>query len=379
MRMMIVIQVLTAISCSLKWTDNAGQNVLDRKVSFSLKEVTFKRALKEIEKEGNVKFVYSRNHIDMSGDVTLEVSERSLKEVFEDLFVPRRIKYMLEEDDYIILTTRKDKKPAEEDISSQSEIQPLITVTGSVISGVDQEPLPGANVIIKGTLKGTSTDKDGKYSISAGAGDVLVFSFVGFESSETPIGGRTLIDIKLRSMVLEEVVVNAGYWKIRERERTGNISKITLEDIQKQPVSNPLAALVGRMPGVYIQQETGVPGGAFTIQIRGQNSLRHEGNYPLYVIDGVPFTAAPLSSSLIGGEIIPGANPLNSINPADIESVEVLKDADATSVYGSRGANGVMLITTKRGKPGKTKIDVNVYSGVGQVTRTMDLLNPPVY
>src|SRR5690606_22298599 len=130
----------------------------------------------------------------------------------------------------------------------------------------------------------------------------------------------------------------------------------------KQPVANPLQALQGRMPGVYIQQTTGVPGGGFNIQIRGQNSLRNSfddnGNRPLYIVNGVPITSTPLGSP-IGGSIVGAGDPLNSINPSDIESIEILKDADATAIYGSRGANGVVLITTKKGVMGRTKVDIN--------------------
>ncbi len=177
---------------------------------------------------------------------------------------------------------------------------------------------------------------------------------------------------------LGEVTVWAGYYDVRQREMTGNISKVTAEEISKQPVANPLQALAGRMPGVYIQQNSGVPGGSFNIQIRGKNSLRDDGNNPLYIIDGVPFASSPLGS-MYSSLITSYGNPLSNLNPADIESIEILKDADATAIYGSRGANGVVLITTKKGKSEKLNIDVNMYKGLGRVTRSMKLLNTRQY
>src|SRR5690606_21119571 len=166
--------------------------------------------------------------------------------------------------------------------------------------------MAGVNVLIKGTTNGTTTDVNGKYAIMTDDKDVLVFSFIGYTSLEIPVGGRTVIDVAMREDVtsLSEVVINAGYWEVKDQERTGNISKVSAREIQNQPVHNPLQALQGRMAGVQVIQNTGVPGGGFKIQIRGQNSLRSDGNDPLYVIDGVPFTPVSLTSTTISGTII---------------------------------------------------------------------------
>ncbi|WP_238584518.1 TonB-dependent receptor plug domain-containing protein [Chryseobacterium sp. Leaf180] len=149
-------------------------------------------------------------------------------------------------------------------------------------------------------------------------------------------------------------MLNAGYYKVRDKERTGSIAKISAKDIENQPVTNVLSSAQGRMAGVSIIQNSGVPGGGFDIQIRGKNSIRREGNEPLYIIDGVPIGAE--TPSLYTATILPfsSINPLNSINPNDIESFEILKDADATAIYGSRGANGVVIVTTKKGRKGRT-------------------------
>ena len=214
-------------------------------------------------------------------------------------------------------------------------------------------PMPGVHVLIKGTHTGTFTDQEGQYSLLVNNGDTLVFSYLGYHSRELPVLGRTTLDVEMRSEVteLQEVEINAGYYTVKERERKGN----------------------------------GVPGTAASIRIRGQNSLRNtindNGNLPLFIIDGIPINSSPimtLGSDLQGGH---GIDPLNTLNLSNIESIEVLKDADATAIYGSRGANGIVLITTKRGKETEegTSLDVSMYSGIGKVSNTVDLLNTVEY
>ena len=262
------------------------------------------------------------------------------------------------------------------------KLPPQATVSGTV-SDVDGLPLPGVHIQVESTKVGTISDLDGTFSIQAGAKDVLVFSIVGFKKLEVAIGGRQHLEVSLEQDVtqLEEVVLNAGYYTVSERERTGNISKVTAVEIERQPVSNPLATIQGRMTGVNIQQTSGLPGGGFQINIRGQNSIRSDGNDPLYIVDGVPFPSQSLSTSSTGGIFPPNGrlSPLNSINPNDIESIEVLKDADATSIYGSRGANGVVLITTKQGREGKTQFSLKISTGLGKVARKIDMMNTEQY
>lgn len=258
---------------------------------------------------------------------------------------------------------------------------PQQQITGTV-NGVDNLPLPGVTVSIKGQTRGAITDFEGNYSITASIGDVLVFSFLGYKKQEIPVDDRIEIDIQLKEDInsLEAVEINAGYYNTTRRESTGNISRITAKTIEQQPVLNPLAAMQGRMPGVQITQTTGVPGSGFDIKIRGTNSLRAEGNAPLYIIDGVPYSSSRLTDTNLTGQITrQGESPIDLINPNDIQSIEVLKDADATSIYGSRGANGVVLITTKKGKPGKIKVNVNASTGIAQTANRIDLLNTQQY
>ncbi|GAA4027215.1 TonB-dependent receptor [Flavobacterium cheonhonense] len=254
------------------------------------------------------------------------------------------------------------------------------TITGTVTdaNGV----LPGVTVTVKGTNQSTITDSTGKYTIMMRQEGVLVFSYIGYKMTEVAVNGKTSINVTMKedATTLQEVTVNAGYYTVKEKERTGSIAKITAKEIEKQPVSNPLAAMQGRLSGVNIIQNSGLPGGRFSIQVRGLNSIRTDGNDPLYVVDGVPYSSQSLGDNTISSAAITGmVNPLNMINPADIESIEVLKDADATAIYGSRGANGVILITTKKGKTAKTSFAVNAFSTVGKVARELTMMNTAQY
>ncbi|TYB71602.1 SusC/RagA family TonB-linked outer membrane protein [Bizionia algoritergicola] len=256
-----------------------------------------------------------------------------------------------------------------------------IPISGVITDG--QHPIAGASILIKHTVVGTVSDFDGRYELYAQPTDTLQISYLGYTPMELSVGSLRVINAILRedATALGEVTINAGYYNTTEKTKTGSIAQITAKEIAKQPVSNPLAAMQGLMSGVHITQTTGVVGGGFDIQIRGKNSLRADGSAPLYLVDGIPFATENLGSTLISSGILSGQgiSPLNSLNPADIASIEVLKDADATAIYGSRGANGVVLITTKKGTSGKTRFSVNSYTGVGGVTRRLDLMNTQEY
>jgi TonB-dependent starch-binding outer membrane protein SusC len=253
-----------------------------------------------------------------------------------------------------------------------------------LVSGVVTDvtgPLPGVIVTVKETSVSAVTDSSGKYAIAADGNATLVFSFIGLKNIEILIHDQTQINVLMTddATTLKEVTINAGYYTVKDKERTGSISKISAKDIERQPVSNVLAAMQGRMAGVDIIQDGGTAGGGFQVKIRGLNSLRADGNSPLYIIDGVPYSSETIGYSQTTTGMATPTSPLNSINPSDVESIEVLKDADATAIYGSRGANGVVLITTKKGKAGKTKFSISSSTGVGRVTQFLDLMNTEQY
>lgn len=245
------------------------------------------------------------------------------------------------------------------------------TVTGRVTDAKTGEPLPGVTVIVKGTSNATATDFDGNYKINVKPGAVLAFSSISYVAQEIAVGVASVIDVKLQpdTKQLEDVVV-IGYGVQERREVSGSVGSVKGEDIRNLPIPSVDRAIQGRVAGVQITGVNGIPGGATQVRIRGIGSV-NGGNEPLYVIDGVPMTAGDRSRR------IASSNVLNVLNNNDIESIEVLKDASAASIYGAQAANGVILITTKKGKAGKTKFDVNYYTGYSDVIRKIPLLTGP--
>lgn len=231
------------------------------------------------------------------------------------------------------------------------------SISGTVVDQ-DNTPIPGATVIVVGTNTGTVTDIDGKFNVDASPGQVIRISFIGFESAEVTVGNQTEINVSLNedTSSLEEVVV-VGYGTQRKSDLTGAISSVTSEDLKETPAGNFLEQSQGRLAGVDIVRANGSPGSPVQIRIRGNRSI-NASNEPLYVIDGIPTNAN-----------------INDFNPNDIESMEVLKDASSVAIYGSRGANGVVLITTKRGKTGKAVISYDGYYGVKQPIENLNLMD----
>ena len=339
-------------------------------ISISLKNEPLEKLFNAVEQQTNFRFVYSQEAMEQAKPVTIEVKNESVENVLKLGFTNQTLTYSIEEK-FIIIKIAEKKK----------EVAALrLDIKGRVVN----ENGEGVIVTIteKGTTNAVSTDGDGYFQLKdADENAILIVTGVGIESMEIKIAGKSNVSISVKTKItgLTEVIINKGYYSTSQRLNTGNVSKVTAETISKQPVSNPLAALEGRVPGLYIQQTSGVPGSAFVVQIRGRNSIRIDGNDPLFIVDGVPFTSTSISSALISSGINGSGNPLGNIDPSDIESIEVLKDADATSIYGSRGANGVVLITTKKGSSGKTKVDFNVYTGAGKAINTIHLLTTQQY
>ncbi|RAK00273.1 TonB-linked SusC/RagA family outer membrane protein [Larkinella arboricola] len=246
------------------------------------------------------------------------------------------------------------------------------TVSGKVTSD-NGEALPGVSILLKGTTTGTTTDPNGTYSLTLpGTTGTLVFSYIGFQSQEVPINNRSTIDVTLATDIqaLSEVVV-VGYGTQRRQELTTAVTSVGAQAIQRQPVAGFDQALQGQAPGIQVTAPTGAPGAGINIRIRGNNSISLT-NSPLYVIDGVPVLPTYDQELGIGNQ---RPNPLNTLNPNDIESIDVLKDAAAAAIYGLRASNGVVVITTKRGKTGKPQVSLNVYYGSQRLRRKIDMLN----
>lgn len=253
------------------------------------------------------------------------------------------------------------------------------TVSGVITDSKTGDPIIGANILVKGTTTGTISDLDGSYSLNASEGQTLVFSYIGYSNKEVVVGTSSTIDVGLdEGEVLDEVVV-VGYGTVKKKDATGAVASIGARDFQKGIVVSSEQLMQGRVAGVQIAQNSGEPGGGIAVRIRGTSSV-YGANQPLIVIDGVPISGEETSSgnnaSGVGRQ--PAKNPLNFLNPSDIESFDILKDASATAIYGARGANGVILITTKRGK-GKGSVDYNYSLGVSNITKKYDLLTADEY
>ncbi len=255
-------------------------------------------------------------------------------------------------------------------------------VTGTVTDAASGFPLPGVNITIDGTTTGTTTGINGAYALQVpGAEAVLVYSFVGYETQRIPVGDRSVIDVALfEDVALLEDVVVVGYGTQRREAVTGSVATVDAADANQGLVTSPDQLIQGRVAGVSIVQNSGEPGAGFNIRIRGGTSITAS-NEPLYVIDGVPIDNSRISPDGIGigGDAAAARNPLNLLNPNDIASITVLKDASAAAIYGSRGANGVILITTKRGGAGTVAVDYEGYVSGSTIARKLDFMSGEDY
>jgi len=256
-----------------------------------------------------------------------------------------------------------------------TQLYAQIKVSGTVTDDTNS-PVWGASVVVKGKTTSTATDAKGNFSLIANKGDILVFKFMGMDPKEKKIETAILnVEMKPSDFAINEVVA-IGYGSVRKSDLTGSVGSIKSEDIMRSSPVSLDQGLQGRLAGVFVQQMDGAPGGGMSIQIRGANSFSG-GTEPLYVIDDIPYEANSSPNSSDGD--MSKTNPLSMINPGDIESVEVLKDASSTAIYGSRGANGVVLIKTKQGRAGETKIELNVNKGWSFATNTIDVLPGEAY
>ncbi len=362
-------------------------------ISMSLRETALYDAIRHIRKQSGYDFILDKQLLRQSHPVSLELRDASLEQALQQVFAGQSLTYEIRESAKLVVvkevgdrTNFPNRHPKRSAAESNGSLLILAfpECRGKVVDSLGN-PLSGASVRVldaegKRTSLQTQTDRNGEFVLRNVPEDAtLEISYIGYVAQALRVAANMgAIVLKVSPSALDEVEINAGYWTVNKREATGNISRVTAEEIQTQPVSNPMAALQGRMAGVHITEDSGLPGSGYRVQIRGRNSLRAEANDPLYVIDGVPYTANTLLQANPTTALrLP--SPMSIINPADIASVEVLKDADATAIYGSRGANGVILITTKKGVAGKTQVDVNLSSGTGRVANKVQLLDTEQY
>lgn len=333
MKLLLSLFFATLLQINANLEGNRSQNI-----TLDLKSATVLDVIHEIETTTDYRFLYRKDQLDTSRKMDIRAKNEKLERILQKVFGNSGISYKIEQKQIVL--TPNDDMPSGSMGNTTNPVQEQHAVTGIVSD--ELEPLPGVTIYIKSDpSRGGFTDTDGKYRLMVAPTDTLIFSSIGYQIEERSVGSQLRIDVLLREDVTElnEVVLNAGYYTTTEKERTGNIAKVTAREVELQPLVSPLQALQGRVAGMEITPANGgVPGGAPTIRIRGQNSLRDEGNNPLYIIDGMPIDASPVES--LGALALPGIDPLSTLNLSNIESIEVLKDADATAIYGSRGQMG---------------------------------------
>ncbi|MDF9798719.1 TonB-linked SusC/RagA family outer membrane protein [Catalinimonas alkaloidigena] len=320
-------------------------------IEIRLDKVSLGEAISSIEKETDFSFVYNENVLRKKHDISLDGTIKSLGDVLRSISQQTQLAFKRMGNNIHI----SDSKAVGQVVEEVMGAIPQIVVSGTVTSSSDGSSLPGVNVLVKGTMIGTVTDAEGKYSINVpNDDDILVFSSIGFTSQEIPLNGRSVVDISMEEDVqsLSEVVV-VGYGTMRRSDVTGSVSSVTPKELVDRPVVNIGQALQNKVSGVQvIKQGAGYPGSNPQIRIRGTNSINSNSD-PLFVVDG----------------IVGVNNALRNINPQDILTMDILKDASATAIYGTRGANGVIIITTKRGEVGKVSVNYNGSMTLGTMQR----------
>jgi TonB-linked SusC/RagA family outer membrane protein len=384
MRLTAILLLTTCLHLSAK--------IRAQQINLSEQHVSLDKVFKKITDQTGYLFVYRDEWLKQTRDVSISVHSASLKEVLDICFSDQPFTYAII-DKMVVMK----EKPVQAKPAAQEPEQPGLTIRGRVSDSLGL-PLYGASVAIKGTKRGTKTDVKGEFELKdVPNGTVLLFSYLGYSTWQATITTNSYVFVVLKRSqdVLDAPVIQA-YGTTSRRFNVGSISTVDAETIEKQPVTNVLLALEGQVPGLAINATSGVPGSRVQLQVRGQNTLS-SGNpsfkpydQPLFIIDGTPFAPQNNNTDILGslasgtsisGGIsqLAGLSPFNGINPLDIESISVLKDADATSIYGTQGSNGVILITTKKGKPGKTTFNLSANSGFNSDVRTLKLMNTQQY
>ncbi|GGF25943.1 SusC/RagA family TonB-linked outer membrane protein [Echinicola rosea] len=355
-------------------TSNAQRKTIEEvRVDVRLQDRTLGAVMKDLERKTDFRFTFDTNGVDTNQRVASDNFNGSVYDLLVILSRESGLSFTQINSNIHVSENENSEKVA---IKEAAEI----TVKGKVTDEGGMA-LPGLTVKIESSGKGTVTDLEGNYQITAEEGDVLIFSFIGFQTQRVQIGNQTTIDVVMKedTQALEEVVV-VGYGTVKKSDLTGSVVSLR-SDEQNQGVNTSVDQLLkGKAAGVNVVQNSSEPGGGISISIRGASSV-NAGTGPLYVIDGLPIDNSSMTAGSGGNypDSRTPTNPLAAINPNDIESIEILKDASATAIYGARGANGVIMVTTKKGKSGQMRINYDGYVGVQNVANRLDVLTAEEY
>jgi TonB-linked SusC/RagA family outer membrane protein len=316
-------------------------------ITLNLQQVEIAKVLNKIEKKGEYRFLYNYDLASLKKKVNVHLQNSDIKEALTELFANTDLRFKILVNNLVVV------------MSSGTERQ-AIRITG-IVTGAAGEPLAGVSVQVKGTNNGTATGNKGEYSLTVDGAAILRFSYIGYLDKEMPVNGENIVNVQMSpsDKALDQLVV-VGYGSQRKKDLTGAVSVVTAADIANRPIVDAGEALQGKAAGVQVVSNSGKPGAGLTIRIRGSSSIS-AGNDPLYIIDGIPTT------------------DISAFNPNDIETISILKDAASASIYGTRAANGVVVITTKKGVPGKSKVNFSTYYGTTSATRKLSSLNGKQY
>lgn len=368
----------------------SAKGVSQSKVTISFSDAPLEKVLQSIAQQSSLKLWADPKLMDGFLHITIRLRNVELNGALAACLKGTGLGYRISGGQYLIVS---------DDVSSAHiatpELTPGIIDYRGIVLDEASRPLEGASVVVKGTMIGTESDGDGHFVLRGiSQNSILVISYIGYEKREFKLSGKEGVSFVLKKSMneLDQTVIK-GYYNTTERLNTGDVTTIKSDELEKHPVTDPLLAIEGQVPGLYISQASGLPGGYSKIMLMGKNSMINGGN-PLFIIDGVPFNTVSLTNPDIGGGAINspsayasvtynsdgyGLSPFNTLDPRDIESIVVLKDGDATAIYGSRGANGVVLITTKRGRAGESRVDVDMYTGLGYPGRQLKMMNTKDY
>lgn len=362
MRLSLVLCMLT-IFCASATVSYSQVN----EISLHLEDATLEQALEAIKQQSEYSFWYRNDEINLGRKVSVNINNQNIANVLDRLLATQGLAYTINEKHIVIYKT------------NEKASHPMITnnkkITGKV-TDEKNEPIIGANVVVKGSTTGTITDMDGNFTLEVPDQATLLVSYIGYTPKEVAVKNQNNLSIMMieDSKTIDEVVV-IGYGSVKKSNLTGAVSSVKTTEIQQTPMTSIDQGLVGRASGVQVTQTSGMPGAVASIRVRGSSSLQG-GNEPLYVIDGFPVYSGTGFGSTGGNTQISG---LSTVNPSDIESIEILKDTSATAIYGARAANGVVLITTKSGKKGRDIITFESSFGVQNVAKTIDVMNAQEY
>ncbi|MCK0147279.1 TonB-dependent receptor [Arenibacter sp. F26102] len=358
LKMKLSILFLLVTFFSLKASDSYSQRT---KITLKLNHVSVGQLIDEIEGTTEFQFVYKIEDVDLDRTISIRANNYKIDKILNQIFGNTTTTFNL--NDRRIYLVRRKETTITRPLKVDTDVPIVQNEIRGTISDKDGAPLSGANIVEKGTINGVTADFDGNFSISVTDDKaILVVSYIGFANKEIPINGQSNISVVLQESAagLDEVVV-VGYGTVKKRDLTSSVAKVSGEALENRVVSRLDEALQGKLAGVTVQQTSGVPGAAPVVRVRGTASIT-EGNQPLWVIDGMP---------------IEDASIIANVNMSDAESIEVLKDAAAAAIYGSRGSNGVIIVTTKSGKSGKPSISYNTSFGFQKAEKTIDFLTGP--